>query len=57
MNLLKLNNIIHFRMNKLVTMNEEKEAPEEVASNLSKYVVDLEDCGPFEIFVEVNRFC
>eukprot|EP00090_Calanus_glacialis_P035219 TRINITY_DN6016_c0_g1_i4.p1 TRINITY_DN6016_c0_g1~~TRINITY_DN6016_c0_g1_i4.p1 ORF type:complete len:319 (-),score=91.45 TRINITY_DN6016_c0_g1_i4:136-1092(-) len=39
-------------MNRLVTMNEEKEAPEEVASNLSKYVVDLEDCGPFEIFVE-----
>ena len=44
-------------MNKLVTMNEENEAPEEVASNLSKYVVDLEDCGPFEIFVEVNKFC
>ena len=34
-------------MNRLVTMNEEKEAPEEVASNLSNYVVDLEDCGPF----------
>ena len=39
-------------MNKMVTMNEE--AFEGFATNLSKHVVDLEDCGPFEVFVEVN---
>ena len=40
-------------MNKMVTMNEE--AFEEVATNLNKHVVDLEDCGLFEVFVEVNQ--
>ena len=35
-------------------MNEEKESVEDVTFALSKYVADLEDCGPFEVYVEVS---